>query len=59
VTIPRCLPVTEVAELLAVSVDAVYDLIRRGDLKAVNVGRRKVIAEPELAAFIERGGVAA
>jgi excisionase family DNA binding protein len=52
----RCLPVTEVADRLAVSPDAIYDLIKKGDLPAVKVGARRVVAEDALTRFITEGG---
>jgi excisionase family DNA binding protein len=37
---PRFLPVSEVAEILNVSVAQAYALVRRGDLPAIRVGGR-------------------
>lgn len=42
------LTVAEAAQLLSVSVDAVYDAVNRGDLHAVRVGRRICIARRPL-----------
>ncbi|MDX6298186.1 MAG: hypothetical protein QOI51_2043 [Nocardioidaceae bacterium] len=37
---PRFLPLTEVAEVLSISVSQVYALVRRGDLPAIKIGGR-------------------
>lgn len=55
-TTRRCLRVVEVAEQLAVSRQAVYELIDRGALECVHIGRRKVVTTEALNAFIAAGG---
>lgn len=54
----RCMPVADVAETLAVSRQAVYELIETGRLAAVQVGRRKVVQVSVLEEFIRNGGAA-
>jgi excisionase family DNA binding protein len=39
-SVPRFLPLTEVAEVLNISVSQVYALVRRGDLPAIKIGGR-------------------
>ncbi len=39
-TTPRFLPLSDVAEILNVSVAQVYALVRRGDLPAIKIGGR-------------------
>lgn len=46
--------VQETAASLGVSTDLVYDLIDRGELKAVRAGRRKLIRAESLELWIER-----
>jgi excisionase family DNA binding protein len=53
----RCLKVAEVAGLLGVSVDAVYDLINCGALDVVRVGRRMTVPEGAYEKFVRSGGV--
>lgn len=61
----RCLPAAEVADLLGVSVDAVYDLISSQALPAVRIGRpgsrkpRLSVPLHAYEAFVAGGGVAA
>lgn len=38
--VPRFLALTEVAEVLSISMSQVYALVRRGDLPAIKVGGR-------------------
>ncbi|MDF2536834.1 MAG: DNA-binding protein [Bacillales bacterium] len=45
----------EVAKFLQISKNTVYELIKRGDLKAFKVGNKVRIEESELLAFKERG----
>jgi len=40
---PLFLSVAAAAEALAVSDDAIYDLVHRGDLPSIHIGRRRVI----------------
>lgn len=44
----------DVAERLAVSVDTVYRLIRRGELRATRIGRRYSVPAQALVEFLER-----
>jgi excisionase family DNA binding protein len=46
--------VREAAEALGVSADLVRDLIRRGELRGVRVGRRVLIPSEELASWCGR-----
>jgi excisionase family DNA binding protein len=46
------------AKKLDCTPDTVYNLIARGDIRAVRVGRHLKIADQELDKFIERGGCA-
>jgi len=45
----------EVADLLKLRVQTVYDYIRTGKLTAVRLGNRYRIAHPDLEAFLRRG----
>ncbi|AUM64278.1 DNA-binding protein [Brevibacillus laterosporus] len=49
----RLHPVTEVAEILGVNTNFVYELIRHGHLQALKLGRLKV-STSELHSFMER-----
>ena len=42
----------EAAKRLSISTDSLYDLVRRGQLPFVRVGRRMMIEESELEAFV-------
>jgi excisionase family DNA binding protein len=54
----KILTVPEVAEELRISETAVYRLIHRNQLKAINAGvRRRVVSREDLDAFIRAGGV--
>lgn len=50
--------VDEAARLLGVSRDLVYDLVRRGELPAVRLGRRIVIPYRSLERLLEAGSTA-
>jgi excisionase family DNA binding protein len=41
---------------LGVSARTVFNMVARGDLKAVRIGKRKLITVASIRAFIERGG---
>ncbi len=43
----------EVADLLKVSLSEAYTLIRRGDLRAVRIGRSVRVLHEDLVAFVE------
>jgi excisionase family DNA binding protein len=53
---PRFLTVTDVAEILATSTAQVYALLRRGDLRGIQIGGRGQwrVETIELEAFIQR-----
>lgn len=51
---PPNLLAAEVADRLRVDVSTVYRLIRRGILRAISVGRRRVIPRDELERFLIR-----
>jgi excisionase family DNA binding protein len=55
--ISRLLTVAEVANLMRVSRMTVYRLIRRGQLKAVRVGRNYRVREDDLSAYLESSAV--
>lgn len=48
------LPVEEVAHLLSVNRSTVYDMLARGDLPSVKLGRRRLIYRQSLVDFIVR-----
>ncbi len=48
------LTVTEAAELLGISSDLAYELIGRGELPALRLGRRIVVPRVALEAIVER-----
>ncbi|MBA2740122.1 MAG: helix-turn-helix domain-containing protein [Nocardioidaceae bacterium] len=52
----RFLHLADVAEILNISAKQTYALVRRGDLKAVKIGRRGAwrVESSELEAYIER-----
>jgi excisionase family DNA binding protein len=43
------------AEVMDLSADVIYDLIRTGQLRSVKVGRRRLIARSELVRLITEG----
>lgn len=45
---PAAISVREAAAMLGVSLDAVYDAIGRGEIQAVRVGRRLLVARAPL-----------
>jgi len=51
----RLVALSKAAEMLGVSVYTVRRLIARGNLIAVNVGARRLIAESEIDRIIQRG----
>jgi excisionase family DNA binding protein len=55
--ISRLLTVVEVATLMRVSRMTVYRLIRRGQLKAIRVGRNYRVREDDLNAYLEEQAV--
>ncbi|MFJ9781085.1 helix-turn-helix domain-containing protein [Amycolatopsis sp. NPDC101161] len=50
---PRLLTITEVCERLSVSRWQVYALINLRKLKTIRIGRRRLVAEPDLTLLIE------
>jgi excisionase family DNA binding protein len=50
----RMRSVPEVAQYLRIHVDTVYDLVRKHELGAVRVGRRILVTDAQLDAFIDR-----
>ncbi len=52
----RFLHLTDVAEILNISAKQTYALVRRGDIKAVKIGRRGAwrVESDELEAYIQR-----
>lgn len=55
--ISRLLTVAEVATLMRVSRMTVYRLIRRGQLKAIRVGRNYRVRENDLSEYLEAQAV--
>lgn len=55
--ISRLLTVAEVANVIRVSRMTVYRLIRRGQLKAIRVGRNYRVREDDLSAYLESQAV--
>ncbi len=53
----RLLTVAEVAAVMRVSRMTVYRLIRRGQLKAIRVGRNYRVREEDLTTYLERASV--
>lgn len=53
----RLLTVAEVAGVMRVSRMTVYRLIRRGQLKAIRVGRNYRVREEDLKAYLESSAV--
>ena len=56
---PRLLTVQEVADLLRVSNMTVYRLIKRGELRALRVGKNYRIRQQDLDAYLQEGSVRA
>ncbi|MGH2758050.1 MAG: helix-turn-helix domain-containing protein [Actinomycetota bacterium] len=56
-SISRLLTVAEVATLMRVSRMTVYRLIRRGQLKAIRVGRNYRVRENDLSEYLEAQAV--
>ena len=54
--LPKLLTIAEVAAVLRVSRLRAYELVRRGFIPAIRIGRQLRVAEDALAAFIEDGG---
>ena len=52
-TPPRLFTVNEIGDRLRVSRWQVYALINRRQLKTIRIGRRRLIAEPDLTALIK------
>jgi len=50
--LPLVLTVVEVADELRVGKWAIYDMVKRGDLRAVHVGRNLRIPRAELGRFL-------
>ncbi|MGY5765958.1 helix-turn-helix domain-containing protein [Brachybacterium sp. DNPG3] len=53
---PRFMPLTDVAEVLAISASQAYALVRSGELRAIKVGGRGQwrVEAAELESYIER-----
>jgi excisionase family DNA binding protein len=51
---PAFLSVPDVARMLAVSDDLVYDLIERGEIPSTRLGRRKVVPRRAIELVLER-----
>ncbi|MCG5054634.1 MAG: helix-turn-helix domain-containing protein [Myxococcales bacterium] len=52
-TLPRLLPLDEVARLTNVSRSWWYQAVRRGEIDAVRIGRRVLVAETVLSRWVE------
>ncbi|MCI5826096.1 MAG: helix-turn-helix domain-containing protein [Arcanobacterium sp.] len=50
---PKLFTITETAQQLKISRSALYDLLKKGSLKNVKLGKRSFITESELSRFIE------
>jgi len=46
--------IPEAAEMLSLSINSVWRLLRAGDLHRLRVGRRSLVAVDELQAFLKR-----
>ena len=53
-TAPLLVGVKDAARELGIGRDTAYQLVRDGRIRAVSVGRKRLIPRSELAAFIER-----
>lgn len=51
---PLLVSVVEAAHILGIGREATYTLVREGRLRALWIGRRRVIPRTEIDAFIER-----
>lgn len=51
--------ITDAAQALSVCRNTVYSLIRSGNLRVVQIGRRRMIAATSVRALVEGDGVAA
>ncbi|HVL81694.1 MAG TPA: helix-turn-helix domain-containing protein [Actinomycetota bacterium] len=56
--ISKLLTVAEVAAVMRVSRMTVYRLIRRGQLRAIKVGRNYRVREEDLTSYLDRSSVA-
>lgn len=54
----RCYRISDVAERLDVPIGVVERLIATGELVAATVGKRRIVAERELVAYVDRSAVA-
>ena len=59
VTTPAALGIPDSAAYLGVSRGTVYNLLKRGELRKVKVGRRSVIARHDLDRFLARHSTSA
>lgn len=50
----RLLTIPEVAEQLRVGTTKVYELVKRGDLASVRIGRRRLVTPEQLQAYIDQ-----
>jgi excisionase family DNA binding protein len=53
---PPLLSVDQAAERLGVSRTSMYGMIRRGELRTIRVGRRRLVPESAIADVVEDGG---
>ena len=44
----------EVAKLIGISRTYAYELVQRGDIKSIRIGRRRLVLEKDLNAYLER-----
>ena len=44
----------EVAKLIGISRTYAYELVQRGDIKSIRIGRRRLVLERDLNAYLER-----
>ena len=47
----RLAPLSEVRERLGIGPTKIFDLLKRGEISAVKIGRKTLVAESELARF--------